>query len=144
MKIYFFKNESHFHPRISYTFENAELIRMDDKIQNLKKCSTWLFMLPLLIFTFVFLKDLGSNVTILIAIWIFGLPAHELCHALFCWITGRKVERIMDKPATPPVTSEKGLMNSPTPKARTMAPSMTNSAFLSVAYISSLFEILEI
>ena len=94
MKIYFFKNESHFHPRISYTFENAELIRMDDKIQNLKKCSTWLFMLPLLIFTFVFLKDLGSNVTILIAIWIFGLPAHELCHALFCWITGRAVERI--------------------------------------------------
>ena len=94
MKISFFKNESHFHPRISYTFENAELIRMDDKIQNLKKYSTWLFMLPLLIFIFVFYKNLGSNSTVLIAIVILCLPIHELCHALFCWIAGRKVERI--------------------------------------------------
>ena len=94
MKITFFKNESHFHPRISYTCENAELVSIDHKLQNLKEYSSWLFMLPLLIFTFVFYKNLGSNFTVLIAIWIFGLPTHELCHALFCWITGRTVERI--------------------------------------------------
>ena len=94
MKISFFKNESHFHPRVSYTFENADLVSLDCRIQNLKKYSTWLFTLPLLIFTFAFYKNLGSNPTVLIAIVILCLPIHELCHALFCWITGRKVERI--------------------------------------------------
>ena len=94
MKISFFKNESHFHPRVSYNFENADLVSLDCKIQNLKKYSTWLFMLPLLIFTFVFYRNLGSNYIALIAIVFLCLPIHELCHALFCWITGRKVERI--------------------------------------------------
>jgi len=94
MKITFFKNESHFHPRTSYTVENAEIVCLNQKIQSLKKYSTWLFMLPLLIFTFVFYKNLGSHSTVLIAIVIFCLPIHELCHALFCWITGRRVERI--------------------------------------------------
>ena len=94
MKISFFKNESHFHPRVSYNFENADLVSLDCKIQNIKKYSTWLFMLPLLIFTFVFYRNLGSNYIALIAIVFLCLPIHELCHALFCWITGRKVERI--------------------------------------------------
>ena len=94
MKITFFKNESHFYPRISYTVENAEIVSLNQKIQSLKKYSIWLFMLPLLIFTFAFYKNLGSNFTVLISIVILCLPIHELCHALFCWITGRKVERI--------------------------------------------------
>lgn len=94
MKITFFKNESHFYPRISYTVENAEIVSLNQKIQSLKKYSIWLFMLPLLIFTFAFYKNLGSNFTVLISIVILCLPMHELCHALFCWITGRKVERI--------------------------------------------------
>lgn len=51
-------------------------------------------MLPLLIFTFLFYKNLGSNYIVFMAIVILCLPIHELCHALFCWITGRKVERI--------------------------------------------------
>jgi len=107
MKISFFKNESHFHPRISYTFENAELVSIDHKILKLKKYSTWLFMLPLLIFIFVFYKNLGSNSPVLIAIVILCLPIHELCHALFCWITGRKVERIFFFP-------HKGVFSVPT------------------------------
>ena len=94
MNISFFKNESHFHPRTSYTVENAEIVSLNQKTQSLKKYSTWLFMLPLLIFTFIFYKNLGSNSTVLIATVILCLPIHELCHALFCWITGRKVERI--------------------------------------------------
>ena len=94
MKITFFKNESHFYPRISYTVENAEIVSLNQKIQSLKKYSIWLFMLPLLIFTFVFYRNLGSNYIALIAIVFLCLPIHELCHALFCWITGRKVERI--------------------------------------------------
>ena len=94
MKITFFKNESHFYPRISYTVENAEIVSLNQKIQSLKKYSIWLFTIPLLIFTFAFYKNLGSNPTVLIAIVILCLPIHELCHALFCWIMGRKVERI--------------------------------------------------
>ena len=94
MRISFFKNESHFYPRISYTVENAEIVSLNQKIQSLKKYSIWLFMLPLLIFTFAFYKNLGSNFTVLISIVILCLPMHELCHALFCWIMGRKVERI--------------------------------------------------
>ena len=94
MKISFFKNESHFHLRVSYIGENAELVSIDHKIQKLKKYSTWLFTLPLWIFTFMFYKNLGSNYTVLIAIVILCIPLHELCHALFCWLSGRKVERI--------------------------------------------------
>ena len=94
MKITFFKNESHFYPRISYTVENAEIVSLNQKIRSLKKYSILLFMLPLLIFTFAFYKNLGSNFTVLIIIVILCLPMHELCHALFCWIMGRKVERI--------------------------------------------------
>ena len=94
MKISFFKNESHFYPRISYTVENAEIVSLNQKIQSLKKYSIWLFMLPLLIFTFAFYKNLGSNFTVLISIVILCLPIHELGHALFCWMMGRKVERI--------------------------------------------------
>ena len=93
MNISFFKNESHFHPRTSYTVENAEIVSLNQKTQSLKKYSTWLFMLPLLIFTFIFYKNLGSNSTVLIATAILCLPIHEVCHAIFCWITGRKVER---------------------------------------------------
>ena len=37
MKIVFFKNESHFHPRLSYTWENAEQVHLNFKLQNLKK-----------------------------------------------------------------------------------------------------------
>lgn len=95
MKIIFFKNESHFHPRTSYTVENAEIVSLNQKTQSLKKQSRWLFMLPLLVFTFVFYKNLVSNSSVLIPIVILCLPIHELCHALFCWITRRKVERIV-------------------------------------------------
>lgn len=94
MKITFFKNEAHFRPRTSYTWENAKRVDLDYKIQRLRKYSTWLFSLPLLIFTFLFFQKSTSNYIIFIAIIILCLPIHELCHALFCWISGRKVERI--------------------------------------------------
>lgn len=94
MQITFFKNEAHFHPRTSYTVENAEIVSLDHKIRSLKKHSTWLFTLPLLIFTFAFYRNLSSNYTVLVAIVILCLPVHESCHALFCWVSGRKVERI--------------------------------------------------
>jgi hypothetical protein len=94
MKIVFFKNESHFHPRLSYTWENAEQVHLNSKLQNLKKIFILLLAIPFIVFLFVNQKELSSKWLLLIAISLLCLPIHELCHALFCWISGRKVERI--------------------------------------------------
>ena len=94
MKIVFFKNESHFYPRLSYTWENAEQVHLNSKLQNLKNSFIFLLAIPFIIFLFVNLDELSSKWLLLIAISLLCLPIHELCHALFCWISGRKVERI--------------------------------------------------
>ena len=94
MKIVFFKNESHFHPRLSYTWENAEQVHLNSKLQNWKKFFIFLLAVPFLAFLFANKKELSSKWLLLLAISLFCLPIHELCHALFCWISGRKVERI--------------------------------------------------
>ena len=94
MKIVFFKNESHFYPRLSYTWENAEQVHLNSKLQNLKNSFIFLLAIPFIIFLFVNLDELSSKWLLIIAISHLCLPIHELCHALFCWISGRKVERI--------------------------------------------------
>ena len=94
MKIVFFKNESHFHPRLSYTWENAEQVHLNSKLQNLKKIFILLLAIPFIAFLFVNQKEFSSKWILLLAISLLCLPIHELCHALFCWISGRKVERI--------------------------------------------------
>ena len=94
MKIVFFKNESHFHPRLSYTWENAEQVHLNSKLQNLKKIFIFLLAVPFFAFLFFNQKEFSSKWLLLIAISLLCLPIHELCHALFCWISGRKVERI--------------------------------------------------
>ena len=94
MKIVFFKNESHFHPRLSYTWENAEQVHLSSKLQNLKKIFIFLLAVPFIAFLFVNQKEFSSKWLLILAISLLCLPTHELCHALFCWISGRKVERI--------------------------------------------------
>lgn len=94
MEIVFFKNESYFHPRLSYTWENAEQVHLNSKLQNLKNSFIFLLALPFIVFLFVKIDELSSKWLLLIAISLLCLPIHELCHALFCWISGRKVERI--------------------------------------------------
>ena len=94
MKIVFFKNESHFHPRLSYTWENAEQVHLNSKLQNLKKIFIFLLAVPCIAFLFVNQKEFSSKWILLLTISLLCLPIHELCHALFCWISGRKVERI--------------------------------------------------
>ena len=94
MKIVFFKNELNFTPGLSYTWENAEQVILNSKLQNLKKLSILLLLIPLIAFLFVNLKDLSNNLLLLFTILLLCLPIHELCHALFCWLSRRKVERI--------------------------------------------------
>ncbi len=92
MKITFFKNEPYFHPRISYCWTNAEKVDVDFKLKKLRKYSQLLFVIPLVIFL-IFL-ELGSDWLFYIIAAVLCLPVHELCHALFCWISEREVEGI--------------------------------------------------
>jgi len=94
MKIVFFKNEAHFHPRISYTWENAEKVDLNPKLQKFKKPFHLIITTPWLVFTLFYLKTFTSKWILLLIISLLCLPIHELCHALFCWASGRKVERI--------------------------------------------------
>lgn len=94
MKIVFFKNESHFYPRLSYAWENANQMHLNSKLQGLKSLFRWVLIIPYIIFLIVNFKELTNKPFLLIAIFFLCLPIHELCHALFCWISGRKVERI--------------------------------------------------
>ena len=50
MKIVFFKNESHFYPRLSYAWENADQIHLNSKLQGLKSLFRWVLMIPYIIF----------------------------------------------------------------------------------------------
>lgn len=93
MKITFFKNESHFYPRISYCFENADLVNVSFN-HPLRKFSQWLFVAPLIVFVFFFSQDVSKNYLAFNAVAVCCFPLHELCHAVFCWLCKRKVERI--------------------------------------------------
>lgn len=92
MKIAFFKNESDFHPRTSYCWTNAEQVVVDFKLKKAGKYLQFLLVIPLVVFL-ASLK-LGSDWPFCIIIAILCLPAHELCHALFCRLSGRKAEGI--------------------------------------------------
>lgn len=94
MKITFFKNESHFYPRMSYTWENAEKVNCVCKFQRIGKSLSWLSALPVLFFAILFSQQIITNYLIFIGILVFILPLHELCHAVFCWLSGRSIERI--------------------------------------------------
>ena len=94
MKIVFFKNEADFYPRLSYAWENADQIHLNSKLQGLKSLFRWVLIIPYIIFLIVNFKELTNKPFLLIAIFLLCLPIHELCHALFCWISGEKVERI--------------------------------------------------
>ncbi len=94
MKIVFFKNEEHFYPRISFTCDNAEGVSLDDKLAKFKYLLIFVLSLPFSVFFVVNFGNFRSNPLLLIAISFLCLPIHELCHAAFCWICGKKVERI--------------------------------------------------
>ena len=94
MKITFFKNESHFYSRISYVWENAEKVNYVPEFQRTSKVFSWLLCIPAFIFAILFAQQIINNYLLFIGILIFALPVHELCHAVFCLISGRKVDRI--------------------------------------------------
>lgn len=92
MKIHFFKNESHFYPRLSYSFENAKNVPFVDRCKKIRKSMPWILAIPASVFYLLFRGQFSFVFFILT--FLFLLPVHELCHALFCWLCGRKVARI--------------------------------------------------
>lgn len=92
MKIHFFKNESHFYPRLSYSFENARNDPFVDRCKKVRNLLPWILLIPAIVFYLLFRGQFSF--VFFIFTYLFFLPVHELCHALFCWLSGRKVERI--------------------------------------------------
>lgn len=98
MKITFFKNATHFYPRISYCFDdNAEVIKYKYKSKKFSNALSVILCLPFL--AYLIYAELTDNARfniflIEICIFVVILPIHEFCHALFCWISKRKVDMI--------------------------------------------------
>ncbi len=94
MKITFFKNENHFSARTSYCWENAELAEPKIKSNIIRVLLILVGLSALLAYTWIFRHELSYNIWLFVTIIIVLLPIHELCHAIFCFITKRKIERI--------------------------------------------------
>jgi len=94
VKIVFFKNESHFVPRLSYLWENAELVGSNSKLLSFKKLFEWGLVIPLFVMWISYSKYFMTCWPMFFAILLLALPVHEFCHVLFCWLMGRKIERI--------------------------------------------------
>ena len=98
MIISFFKNEAHFAPRRSCVWENADEVKPKVAFKRLRAVWEWVFIAALLVYWWL-VRDRLNGWGIL-AIAVFLLPLHEFCHAAYCWIRGKRVERICFFPYT--------------------------------------------
>lgn len=94
MKITFFKNEAHFEPRVSCTWENAEQVLPRRTYQHLHTVLNIVFSAAVMVYAVIFGRSLVQHRWLLLLVLCLLLPAHELCHALCCWLLGGRVERI--------------------------------------------------
>ena len=94
MKITFFKNENHFSARTSYCWENAELAEPKIKSNIIRILLIIIGLITLPIYIWFFRNEFSKYIWLLIPIVIALIVLHEFCHAFFCFITKRKVERI--------------------------------------------------
>ena len=94
MKITFFKNENHFSARTSYCWENAELAEPKIKSNIIRILFIIIGLITLPIYIWFFRNEFSKYIWLFIPIVIALIVLHELCHALFCFITKRKVKRI--------------------------------------------------
>ena len=96
MKITFFKNEPSLYLRRSFSWENAKKVdfNFNLKKQKVRRCIDVLSIISMLVFVCFFYSQLVEIYWLFLATLLLCLPVHELCHAVFCWIVGRKVECI--------------------------------------------------
>lgn len=99
MKVTFGKNESHDYPRTSYLLQGGEWLK-DRKQAPWSISSIWsvVWFVAAIVWALLHarvLADMGAEQAILfVLIALLLLPLHELSHALFLWITGRRVYAI--------------------------------------------------
>lgn len=93
MKIHFFKNEEHFMPRQSITFENGKMHVGKYKLKWLPSEIQGVCIIAA--FIYALLCDVERiDAVIVVSFCIFALPLHEFSHVLGCLLTGNRVKRV--------------------------------------------------
>lgn len=94
MKIYFFKNENDLCSRESFTAENADIKGCRRRPKKLYYSVLFVTSFSLIISLLLLDIDYHNGLLPVILIALPVLAFHEGCHALHCFLTGKKVERI--------------------------------------------------
>ena len=93
MKIHLFKNEGHFYPRQSITFENGQMHAFDGRLKWLPSEIQGVCIIAA--FIYALLCDVERiDAVIVVSFCIFALPLHEFSHVLGCLLTGNRVKRV--------------------------------------------------
>ena len=94
MKVTIGKNESHYYPRESFHIRGGEWLSVPPP-SRVFRC-TWYGLCFMLAVAFVLMN--GQEVTdhslFYMITYVLYLPIHELCHALYLWLTHRRVYAI--------------------------------------------------
>ncbi len=95
MKITFQKNESHDYPRVSYLLQGGEWLK-DFKQAPWAISNIWsmVWACAAIAWSVVHARELKDQALLFVLIALLLLPLHELSHALFLWLTGRRVYAI--------------------------------------------------
>ncbi len=93
MKVHIFKNEEHFCPRNTITFENGQMHACNGKLKWLPSEIQGVCIIAAIIY--ILLCNLEkSNAIIIFVFCIIGLPLHEFSHVFGCLLIGNKVKRV--------------------------------------------------
>ena len=95
MKITYRKNESHDYSRLSYLLQGGDWLHDRKQAPTVFRyvwCVVWL--VAAVAWALLHARALRDHVYLLAVFALLLLPVHELCHALFLWLTGRKVYAI--------------------------------------------------
>lgn len=94
MKITFFKTETHSWSRVTYVYENAELVKPKSNFKHAPHLVGIATGLLLILFILLHIDHFKNHLLLYLAVVFLLFLLHELCHALYCWLTGRKVGQI--------------------------------------------------
>ena len=95
MKITYGKNESHDYSRLSYLLQGGDWLH-DRKQPPTAFRHIWSIVWLVAAITWISLhaRALKDQAYLVVVFALLLLPLHELCHALFLWLTGRRVYAI--------------------------------------------------
>lgn len=94
LKITVGKNESHEYLRVRYAMHYAEVAAVEPAPKHMSEIWCWGSFALTLLYAVLIRREIAGDPLTFAAIYILQLPLHELCHALFLWLTGRRVYAI--------------------------------------------------